>query len=336
MSERAGEARVAVRLLGPAFRYLERLAIDRAQILAAVGLDPAILDDPDHLVADVHFDGILAESARVSGDPLFGLHAGEYLRPGDYGLLEVLIGQTQVNEDMTDLVNRFHGLLGSPGRPPLVHRDDGVTFISTNPDIVINRHAAEYSMVNGLTMARLILRRHDIVDVAEFMHTAPADTSEHARVFGGELRFEQNRNALTFPILTMPTADRAIDKSLSDWLMTEATQRLARLQGESTAADRVREVLHAASGEGFHERSVAYQLAVSARTLRRQLAAEDTSFAAVRDEVREAEARRLLTTTDQPIVDIAVHLGFADASGFHRAFKRLTGLTPTAFRGAGP
>ena len=47
---------------------------------------------------------------------------------------------------------------------------------------------------------------------------------------------------------------------------------------------------------------------------------------------RLTEAGRLLKTTDLPIKGIAQHLGFADVSHFHRAFRRHYGTTPLAFR----
>jgi AraC family transcriptional regulator len=49
-------------------------------------------------------------------------------------------------------------------------------------------------------------------------------------------------------------------------------------------------------------------------------------------EVRVAFARRQLTTTDLPISGIALSCGFFDQSQLTRAFKRVTGRTPAAYR----
>lgn len=43
-------------------------------------------------------------------------------------------------------------------------------------------------------------------------------------------------------------------------------------------------------------------------------------------------AKRLLRDTDQPVIDIAVAVGLDDQSYFTRFFKRMTGMTPSAFR----
>lgn len=50
------------------------------------------------------------------------------------------------------------------------------------------------------------------------------------------------------------------------------------------------------------------------------------------DIVRIQRARRLLTETKEPVIDIAATVGIEDQSYFSRLFKKNTGLTPSAFR----
>ncbi len=47
---------------------------------------------------------------------------------------------------------------------------------------------------------------------------------------------------------------------------------------------------------------------------------------------RITEAKDLLRTSPRSINEIAVSIGFADATGFGRIFKKLTGQTPSAYR----
>jgi AraC-like DNA-binding protein len=44
------------------------------------------------------------------------------------------------------------------------------------------------------------------------------------------------------------------------------------------------------------------------------------------------EARRLLRDTRMPVQEVAAGLGFRSAAYFTRAFQKVTGETPTAFR----
>jgi AraC-like DNA-binding protein len=78
---------------------------------------------------------------------------------------------------------------------------------------------------------------------------------------------------------------------------------------------------------------VAAGLGVGSRTLRRHLRRHGTTFQALRDAARERRAIALLEHTELRIDEIALQLGYRDASGLIRAFQCWTGVTPSAFRG---
>jgi AraC-like DNA-binding protein len=70
---------------------------------------------------------------------------------------------------------------------------------------------------------------------------------------------------------------------------------------------------------------------VTARTLQRRLQSEGTSFAALLDTLRGELALTYLGQ-ERRVGEIALLLGFSDASTFHHAFKRWTGTTPERYR----
>ena len=49
-------------------------------------------------------------------------------------------------------------------------------------------------------------------------------------------------------------------------------------------------------------------------------------------ETRLHHSRRWLEQTEKPILEIAMELGYRDASNFTRAFRRRLGISPQAFR----
>ncbi len=77
---------------------------------------------------------------------------------------------------------------------------------------------------------------------------------------------------------------------------------------------------------------VARALATSPRTLQRELSARGTSFSAVVERARVAEACRLLRDHTRSITEIGYVCGFADTAHFSRRFKVCTGETPSAFQ----
>jgi AraC-like DNA-binding protein len=73
---------------------------------------------------------------------------------------------------------------------------------------------------------------------------------------------------------------------------------------------------------------------MSERTLRRHLEAEGTAYRTLIDEVRLELARSYLTTSQLPVTEIAGLLGYEDPANFRRAFRRLQGQAPAAYRAA--
>ena len=78
--------------------------------------------------------------------------------------------------------------------------------------------------------------------------------------------------------------------------------------------------------------SVAKALGMSARTLRRRLEAENTTFQELRDALRKGRALEHMRESQLTISEIAYLLGFGETSAFHRAFRRWTGKTPAQYR----
>lgn len=69
------------------------------------------------------------------------------------------------------------------------------------------------------------------------------------------------------------------------------------------------------------------------RTLRRRfIAATGMTWSDFVMKARLLRAMTLLTSTDRTVLDIATDVGFSSGSGFHRAFRKLTGTSPASYR----
>jgi AraC-like DNA-binding protein len=80
--------------------------------------------------------------------------------------------------------------------------------------------------------------------------------------------------------------------------------------------------------------AVARSLGWSTRSLQRHLALHGITFSQLMSEIRLRQSRLLLEQTEKPILEIAMELGYSDASNFTRAFRRQMGVSPWAFRDA--
>ncbi|WP_108835256.1 AraC family transcriptional regulator [Tateyamaria sp. Alg231-49] len=104
--------------------------------------------------------------------------------------------------------------------------------------------------------------------------------------------------------------------------------------GDVELADEVRRVIH---GRlllmlGTELDDVSKVFGMSGRTLKRRLSKEGMSLSSIVEDVRLAEAERLLIETSLPITEISGALGYAHLPSFTRAFKSITGRSPSDFR----
>jgi AraC-like DNA-binding protein len=134
-------------------------------------------------------------------------------------------------------------------------------------------------------------------------------------------------------VLTLDVAHLARPLSHSDPAALAVGEEIcrtvvARKRERTGLAGEVRVLITQRLASGAPMPAVAAAAGLSERTLRRRLAAEGTSYQRLLDEVRETLALELLGTL--PVKDVAVRLGYAEASSFILAFRRWTGRTPTS------
>ncbi|MEM9490940.1 MAG: AraC family transcriptional regulator ligand-binding domain-containing protein [Myxococcota bacterium] len=148
------------------------------------------------------------------------------------------------------------------------------------------------------------------------------------------VRTGTERDALVFDRDLLRAPMPGADARLFAVLLPVAEQALGALPAIDRLLDQVRGLLRARVADGDLELvDTARLLAVSAPTLRRHLRHCGTTFSALRDEVRKEVALSQLPLNT--VTEVAALTGFSDHSGFCKAFRRWTGMTPSQFRRSG-
>ena len=95
---------------------------------------------------------------------------------------------------------------------------------------------------------------------------------------------------------------------------------------ENAIADQIRRL----EKPGIEQAAAA--VGVSKRSLQRFLKARATTYTGLLDQVRFNLALPLLNDDSASVTDIAYRLGYANVAHFSRAFNRITGMSPRAYR----
>ena len=77
---------------------------------------------------------------------------------------------------------------------------------------------------------------------------------------------------------------------------------------------------------------VAKAMGVSPRSLQRRLMEQGTTFSRILDRSKRQRAMQLLVKEDLSMSEIALMLGYSDASNFGRAVRKWTGQSPKQWR----
>jgi AraC-like DNA-binding protein len=101
---------------------------------------------------------------------------------------------------------------------------------------------------------------------------------------------------------------------------------------DRSASARVGAVVDGDLSRAWRLAAVAARLAVSPRTLQRQLRDEGSSFTEVLGRARIRGAQELLLDPTKTVTDVGYVTGFADTAHFTRSFKAAAGCTPTVWR----
>jgi AraC-like DNA-binding protein len=171
------------------------------------------------------------------------------------------------------------------------------------------------------------------LDSVELPYRPAAGLDVHEAFFGAPVRVNRDGPAA---VLRVPRrlGERSMG-GVNDNLRALALAFLAEQAPSVVSAltPRVRAAVQQSLGTGPIETgAVAALLSLHPRTLQRRLEAEGTTFVTVADGVRRHEARRLLTTTDLPIGQVANMVGFAEQAALSRAARRWWGSTPRQVR----
>ncbi len=338
------------------FDYMARIGIDVPAVAALVELRPERIASlaPDHALPAMHYS-LLYKAAAAKMQEL------EQSPPWAAGLggerfelmCHCMIGARTLR-DALQLAERFDALLYPlNGYCMRLLETPTADTARLSYEIDVSESAAIFLPENwdrvdsGLTAARAsgLLVWHALcgwligqaLSAAELRIDAPFVNQDYhdslSRTISGPVYFEAGENTVSFDRALLDHRVVHTPESLADFLRNSVYHLIAmdRVPASTSAAIKSLVSIDLPSGmPSFAD--VAAMLYMSESSLRRRLQAEETSYQAIKDEVRCQVAIDKLLHEDARVADLAELLGFTEPSSFVRSFKSWTSYTPKAYK----
>ncbi|MBK6556379.1 MAG: Bifunctional transcriptional activator/DNA repair enzyme AdaA [Alphaproteobacteria bacterium ADurb.Bin100] len=229
---------------------------------------------------------------------------------------------------------RHHGLLTGDIRLSVVSA-------GAQAAIVIDEHA-DLGAAREFTLVHVLRNIHGLacwyvdsripLQEARFPFPAPPYAEVFPILFTPAVSFGTQRAELHFDARYLALPLRRDEAALSQMLQRALPLTVLQYRRDRLLVQRVRQALSAQPLQTHSAEALAALLAVSSRTLHRQLKDEGATLQGLKDEVRRARATELLLRTNRPIKQVAAAAGFLNEKSFIRAFRGWTGQSPAEFR----
>lgn len=350
------EITVPARKFQRLFDYLERIGTDVTAVAATVELKPDRIAAlaPDHALPAMHYARLYKAAALEIEALGRGLPWAAGLGGETFDLMcHCMIGGRTLREAL-QLAQRLDALLCSRNgyRMRLVEQP-GSDTARLNYHIDIQDATGVLipegwdRVASGLTAARAsgLLVWHGLcswligqaLTPAELRIDAPAVNQDYhdslARTICGPVYFDAGENTCSFDRQLLDRRVVHTPESLADFLGNSVYHLITMDRVPASTSAAIKSLISIELPGGMPSfADVAAMLYMSESSLRRRLQAEDTSYQAIKDEVRCQVAIDRLLHDDARVADLADLLGFTEPSSFVRSFKSWTGFTPKAYK----
>lgn len=317
-------------LIGRAVALVREAGGDADGLIAAYDLPPTVERDPFVLLPVAVIHALLDAAGRAARDPFLGVHIA--LR-GDEG--NVVAFACRGAPDLRSALLRATRLVTSLNPQLAITFEERagrgrLDMAVADQPLGLGRHGNEYWVTAMVLQARRLSAEPCAPERAWFAHPATSDRSELERALGTtRLKFGAASNGLAIASRVLDAPLRTADPLLLGLLDRYAHSLLARQSAEGAFVARVRHAIveHLPQGAPTIE-DAARACGVSARTLQRRLGEHGTTFRGVLDAVRTDVSSMYMDDRTMSLEQVAALVGFSQASGLVRAYRRWTGKTP--------
>lgn len=319
--------------------FATRQGGDVNEFLQITGKSEEELNMESCIIEDDTYNSVIELAVERSGDPFFGLHAGENLNLSAAGLIVQLSQSSETVKQALELCCEFANLGCSVLPLGLDKKEDHYRVTFTPDEVWKHQSETSFKQTTDGVLAFTIKEFNSLTRLKHqplAVHLSwgrPENSEEYERVFGCPIVFGQNQIAVLLKREHVEEKVISSNYNLLKIFVTHAAERSAILDHVMGFTSVVKKaMLNLVKPEFPTIEQVSGHLNISTRTLQRRLKEEGTTYKDLFDELRKDFALSYMKRPDLNFSDIAYMLNYADASAFNKSFKRWTGKTPKEHR----
>lgn len=315
----------------------ESFGLRPAQVLHRLPFTLKDLEENSPSTTIKHYLTACENVVRLCEDPHLPLLVGQSLHLSDYGLYGFALLCGSSVRSSFEFALRYHRLA-----TPLFAINFEILedkFIWEFPD----EHFADYTHnIHGfLLLQQLSQHITHVQDITradrkpirvEIALTPPIKPEVAEQHFGCPVQFGAPVTKIVYAMSILDERPPMMNPICHATLRKSCENLLGNLRQIEGISGQVSRIIMESPAPFASMDDVAKSMSMTNRTLRRKLKAEGRTYSEILDEVRNALAKKYLDTNGFTVEDIAVLLGFSDASNFRPSFKRWNGLSPREYR----
>jgi len=312
------------------------MGMDADAVLKDAGINLQEYKDSNKRVPLKRVDSLLRLVIEQTGNPSVGLDLVEYLNPSVYGPLGLALLCSSTLRKFCKRLERYFDIVSSLTHGDYQDTTDGGQFIERTlvnyPETTIGIHADIFCAMI-LRFIRIIYRPDYNLERLDLSWTPPEKYHDkYHRHFGCQINFGAPLTIMYFAKDDLDILLSGANASLAFQNDQAAKAILADLGQEDLQTRIYTKLIEFLPDGDCSRRKIASSLHMSESKLQKKLRQKGTSYRAILDHLRIELSHHYLDRQDVSIIEIAFLLGYSDGSCFCRAFKRLTKISPAAYR----
>jgi len=302
-------------------------------ILDSLGFKPRQFENPDFELTYIQTSRLIARCVEVTGCEHFGLLMGIRAEPSSLGIAGFMLRTAHDVDTALHALKRHLDLHDQGGSVTLASKDESTSLgyalhlsgVSATDQVFDLSITLTCKIMRGLcgedwNPTEVLLSR-----------PAPKDTTPYERFFKAPIRFNAIESTVVFPNHWLHHKLPGEDPLLFDYLERKAAE-LHRGKALDLVNRLHRFVRNSLITQECTASAAAQHLGIHERTLNRRLQEHSTTFRDEVSKVRYVMAQNFLVNSEASNAEIALAIGYTNATAFSHAFKRWSGMSPAQWR----